>query len=178
MNGTTWDLEVKGVKRTKRDVHEPRQASPYVSSGHLVVPFIDTRSFPHSVRPFKQPRASHRVGSRRMRRGNSHPRHFPIIRHMRGAAKRRVLASRFARRTYERARLRSMRMRRGHARPSRETVLDAGLQRDFGRIIKVRLDPRGPPCSEARGAGIYMTRGLICSSVTSGWENEVILYIF
>lgn len=146
MNGTTWDLEVKGVKRTKRDVRDDRQASPHVSSGHLVVPFIDTRYFPRSVRPSMRPRVSRWTGRRRMRRGNSHPRRSPTIRHMRGTARRRVLASRLVKRTHDRARLRSMRMRRGHVRPSRETVLDPELQRDFGSIVKVRRDTRWLPC--------------------------------
>ncbi|XP_050734572.1 uncharacterized protein LOC127007507 isoform X2 [Eriocheir sinensis] len=145
MNGTTWDLEVKGVKRTKRDVREHHQPAPHVSSGHLVVPFIDTRSFPRSVRPSMRPRTSRWTGRRRMRRGNSHPQRYPRIRHMRGAARRRVLASRFVQRTHDRARLRSMRMRRGHVRPSRETVLDPELQRDFGSIVKVNQSALASP---------------------------------
>lgn len=151
MNGTTWDLEVKGVKRTKRDLREPRQAAPHMSSGHLVIPFIDTRRFPQSVRPFRQPRALHWANHRRMQRGFRHPRRSPIVRHMRGIPKRRVLASRLVRRTHDRARLRSMRMRRGHARPSRETANDSELERDFGRIVKVRKHTRQAP----RGSNVY-----------------------
>lgn len=151
MNGTTWDLEVKGVKRTKRDLRDHHQAAPHVSSGHLVVPFIDTRSFPRSVRPSMRQRTSRWAGRRRMRRGNSHPQRHPKIRHMRGTARRRVLASRFVQRTHDRARLRSMRMRRRHVRPSRETVLSPELQRDFGSIVKVRHDTQEGSAGDVRG---------------------------
>lgn len=156
MNGTTWDLEVKGVKRTKREVREAHQATPHVSSGHLVVPFIDTRHFPRRVRPSLRPQASHWDSRRRLRRGNSHPGHSPSIRHMRGSARRRVLASRLVKGTHRRVRLRNMRMRRGHARPSRETVLDPELQRDFGSIVKVRQDIRESP------SGSGATRAVTC----------------
>lgn len=142
MNGTTWDLEVKGIKRTKRDVARSRQGTPHLSSGHLVIPFIDTRRFPRNVQPPRRARASRWVNRMGAWRSNNHSRRLQSIRHLRGAARSRALegqAPRHVRRKlHDRARLRSRRMRGGRARLSRETTLDSELQRDFGRIVQVR----------------------------------------
>lgn len=141
MNGTTWDLEVKGIKRTKRDVGEPQRGTPHLSSGHLVVPFIDTRSFPRNVHPSQRPQAQRGARRRHAWRGNNHARRVHAIRHQRGAARTRAMegqASHHVRRkVYNRARLKSRRMNGGRPRLSRETTFDSELRRDFRSIVKV-----------------------------------------
>ncbi|KAG0722257.1 hypothetical protein GWK47_044843 [Chionoecetes opilio] len=148
MNGTTWDLEVKGVTRTKRDVAGLRQGTPHLSSGHLVVPFIDTRIFPHNAYPRQRPRASRWVNRRHAWRGNHHARRLQSIRHLRGIARSRAVegqASRHVRRKiHNRARLKST-VRRRRARFSRETTLDSELQRDFRSIVKINQSSMARP---------------------------------
>ncbi|XP_045127132.1 uncharacterized protein LOC123513823 isoform X2 [Portunus trituberculatus] len=149
MNGTTWDLEVKGIKRTKRDVAEPQQGTPHLSSGHLVVPFIDTRSFPRNVHPSQRPRSLRWASRRHTWRGNNHPRRVHAIRHQRGAARTLAMegqASHHVRRkVFNRARLKSRRMNSGPLRQSRETTFDSEFHRDFRSIVKINHPPAALP---------------------------------
>ena len=151
MNGTTWDLEVKGIKRTKRDVVGNRGGTPHLSSGHLVVPFIDTRAFPHNVHPSQRPQASRWVSRRHVWKGNHHARQIHSIRHLRGAARIRALESQpsrhIRRKIHNQARLKSIRMRGGRPRLSRETTLDTDIQRNFGSIVKVGYNTEVSLCA-------------------------------
>ncbi|XP_068212718.1 uncharacterized protein [Palaemon carinicauda] len=71
MNGTTWDLEVKGIGRERRDVHSSFK-SHYLHPGEMTVPFIDTREIARDFHPFMKPRIPRWVINRRKRRGSSH----------------------------------------------------------------------------------------------------------
>lgn len=142
MNGTTWDLEVKGIKRTKRDVAGNQRGTPHLASGHLVVPFIDTRSFPRNVHPSQRKRPLRWASRRHAWRGNDHARRVHAIRHQRGAARTRAMEGQAShqvrRKVFNRARLKSRRMNGGRFRQSRETTFDSEFRRDFRSIVKVR----------------------------------------
>ncbi|KAK7069852.1 hypothetical protein SK128_026229 [Halocaridina rubra] len=72
MNGTTWDLEVKGIGRNRRDTSSrSRASSSRIFHSEKVVPFIDTREMPRNLYPFLKPRIPRWVTNKRNRRGSS-----------------------------------------------------------------------------------------------------------
>ncbi|KAG7173879.1 hypothetical protein Hamer_G020027 [Homarus americanus] len=87
MNGTTWDLEVKGIRRSRREARStPGQGPHFLHSGQMVVPFLDTREIPHDLYSLKRPRRPRWMNHRRTRRGNNHAsrvRHRLNVRHQR-----------------------------------------------------------------------------------------------
>nr|XP_045582251.1 uncharacterized protein LOC123745594 isoform X2 [Procambarus clarkii] len=84
MNGTTWDLEVKGIKRKRRDISRASVGGPhFLHSGHMVVPFLDTRDIPRDLYPIKKLRHPRWVARRRTRRGKNHSRRHLKIRNQR-----------------------------------------------------------------------------------------------
>ncbi|XP_071552898.1 uncharacterized protein [Panulirus ornatus] len=76
MNGTTWDLEVKGIRRTRRDIPSTFRGGPhFLDSGEMVVPFLDTRAIPRDLIPRLRSRLPRWTPLRRTRRGKSRTRH-------------------------------------------------------------------------------------------------------
>ncbi|KAK8736282.1 hypothetical protein OTU49_004912 [Cherax quadricarinatus] len=81
-NLTDWELEVKGIKRTRRDVSGTPEGGSRLHPSHKVVPFLDTRDIPRSFYTLKRPRRS-RWGTPKPRRGNHRTRHHRHIRNRR-----------------------------------------------------------------------------------------------
>lgn len=73
MNGTTWDLEVKGISRSRRDIRSSlASSSHFLHRRGMTVPFIDTREIPRDFRPFMKARTPRWVTNKRNRRGSNH----------------------------------------------------------------------------------------------------------
>lgn len=96
MNGTTWDLEVKGINRTKRSVPsaDVNEAAHLLSSDEVTVPFVDTRNIPRDLIPLVRPRLSRWVVHKRTRRGNYRAKHHRNFRNQRNHTDSGVAVSR------------------------------------------------------------------------------------